>query len=137
MLMLIKAKQERNKQSLGRTQMPSKHLQVDQSMFFVCRGDFIYADKCIHTELMKGLVDGEINGDILSKVDTFLLDQTIAFCGGPGERSALLGGAARLRSGWTTGKAPADTVWRHRSCICLLGPYSFGTKDLREEKRRE
>ena len=38
-----------------------------------------YADKIIHTTLVKGLVDNETKGEILSKVDKLTLEQTVAF----------------------------------------------------------
>ena len=55
-----------------------------------------YADRIIHTTLVKGLVDNETKGEILSKVDKFTLDQTIAFVEAreTGQRSlAGLGGS--------------------------------------------
>ena len=105
MLKRMKAKQEHNEQSSWQRHRCLANICKLINPCSLCAGETSYADKCIHTELMKGL----------RRRDQWwyplLLDQTIAFYGGLGERSALLGGAARLRSGWTTGKAPADTVW--------------------------
>ena len=55
-----------------------------------------YADRIIHTTLVKGLVDNETKGEILSKVDKLTLEQTIAFVEAreTGQRSlAGLGGS--------------------------------------------
>ena len=38
-----------------------------------------YADKIIHTTLVKGLIDNETKGEILSKVDKLTLEQTVVF----------------------------------------------------------
>ena len=41
---------------------------------------------------MRGLYDTETKGELLSKVEKFSLDDTVCFCGGQGDRQALIGG---------------------------------------------
>ena len=77
---LMEAKQERNepvRRFLARLKGLAGICQLKVKC--ACNETPSYADRIIHTTLVKGLVDNETKGEILSKVDKFTLDQTVAF----------------------------------------------------------